>query len=136
MTAPFRLTPPRAARKFRRNREEDALQASAYEYLCRALPAGSFAFHPANGGFRLPTEAKRLKCFGVLPGAADLLIVHRRCLYAIELKSPKGVVSYAQLDFETLCHRAGVPYAICRSLDQVEAALREWGVPLSARVAA
>jgi hypothetical protein len=132
----FRLTSPRAKRKWQPNHEEDALQRQAYEFLCRALPRDAFAFHPANGGFRLPTEAKRLKGAGVLPGCADLLIVVGGRLYAIELKARRGVVSEAQRAFERLCAAASVPYAICRSLADVEQTLRDWGVPLVGRVAA
>lgn len=133
---PFALTPPRASRRWKPNREEDLLQCQAYDFLCRTLPRNAFAMHPANGGFRLPSEAKRLKGFGVLPGAADLLIVVEGKLYAIELKSAKGDVSPAQINFQAMCHRAGVPYAVARSLGEVEAALRRWNVPLAGRVAA
>jgi hypothetical protein len=44
---------------------EDAIQRAVFEHLALRGAAAVFAFYPANGGCRRPTEAARLKGLGV-----------------------------------------------------------------------
>ena len=56
---------------------EEAIQRAVFEHLAvRGVPR-LFAFHPANGGYRLPVEAARLKGLGVRVGVPDLIAIHR-----------------------------------------------------------
>lgn len=126
--------PIKSSRK-RQSPEED-LQMAVVKFLTHALGKDSMFFHPANGGYRHFTEARRLKGMGVVPGMPDLCVINGGRLIGIELKSDIGRVS----DVQAYCHdrlrRAGVPVAVCRSLDEVVAALVTAGVALQARVAA
>ena len=54
----------------------------------------------------------------------------------MELKAPRGVVSEAQRDMARRLHYAGGVVMLCRSVEDVEAQLREACVPLRGRVAA
>jgi len=61
---------------------EEAIQRAVFEHLAvRGVPR-PFAFHPANGGYRLPVEAAHLKGLGVRPGVSDVIAIHRGQVYA------------------------------------------------------
>jgi len=51
----------------------------------------------------------------------------------IELKTPQGRLSKAQKDWEDWGQEFGLPYAVCRSLEEVIDVLRAWNVPLRLR---
>jgi hypothetical protein len=79
--------------------------------------------------------AQRLKGLGVLAGFPDLAICWRGRLICIELKTDKGVVSVAQRETHRVLLYCGAEVMTCRSEVEVEAQLREMGVPLRASVA-
>ena len=77
-----------------------------------------------------------LKGLGASPGWADIFIAVPRGGIHIELKTKKGVQSQAQKAFEVRIRRLiGHSYHVCRTVDDVEAALESRGVELRARVA-
>ena len=93
--------------------------------LCFAVP---------NGGKRSKIEAAIMKGEGVLAGVSDLLFFwddgtayHKA---AIELKVGKNKESDPQKAFATKWCSLGGEYAVCRSLDDVIAALKAWRVPV------
>lgn len=84
---------------------------------------------------------------GVLPGVADWVIFAPRWVggvetlsgddyssalvgqaYCVELKVGRYKQTATQRDFERRCARIEVPYSVCRSLEEFEARLREWGL--------
>ncbi len=113
--------------------QEDILQMQVARFLKVVAPDLCW-YHPANGGYRNPREAAKLKDMGVRPGVADLaLILSDGRAAFIELKVGKNRQTDTQIAFQADCERLGAPYAVCRSLDDVETTLRAWGVPLRAR---
>lgn len=91
-------------------------------------------FHCPNGGRRSIGEARKFKDMGVLPGVPDLCFILPDGRFGgIELKHGKGRQTAGQALFQEAAERAGSPYAICRSLGEVEATLRGWGLSLRAR---
>jgi len=46
----------------------------------------------------------------------------------VELKVRKNKLRPSQEDFKVWCESAGVPYYVCRSLDDLENILKEWGI--------
>ncbi len=112
---------------------EDNLQKSVVHFLKIAAPNLVF-YHPANGGFRNVREASKLKAMGVKAGVADLAVVLPDLRAAfIELKTATGRINANQAEFQSTCDRLGIPYAVCRSVDDVAATLTGWGVTLRAR---
>ena len=112
----------------RRWLHEDAIQRAVFEHLAvRGVPR-LFAFHPANGGYRLPVEAGRLKGLGVRPGVPDVVAVHRGQVYAIELKREGGRATDAQLQAIEEIRAAGGQAQICHGLDCALALLEGWGL--------
>lgn len=114
---------------------EAALQRSVVAFLKVAAPDLIF-FHPANGGSRHALEAKNLKDQGVLAGVPDLVFTLPNATSAyIELKTPTGRLQPSQRHFMDRCANNPTPvlHAVCRSVDEVAATLRGWGVNLRAR---
>lgn len=90
-------------------------------------------FHPANGGYRNPREAKKLKDMGVMPGVPDMAFVLPGGLSGfIELKAGKNTLQPSQRAFAQSAIKAGAAWQMCRSLAEVECTLRAWGVELKA----
>lgn len=112
---------------------EDDLQKAVVRFIGIAAPQ-LLVFHPANGGFRNVREAAKLKSMGVKAGVADLAITLPDARSAfIELKTKAGRLSPHQAEFQSTCDRLGIPYAVCRSIEEVAETLRGWGVQLRAR---
>jgi hypothetical protein len=87
-------------------------------------------FHPANEaiaskgiGFNIV-----LKMMGKLPGVSDLIFGWKGGIGCIELKSDKGVMSDGQKSFKKWCEYHDIPYVIAKSWEDVEKALKEWGI--------
>lgn len=120
----------------RRQSPEEQLQMAVVKFLNHALDGNSFHFAVPNGGYRRLTEAMRFKAAGVVPGIPDIAVIDSGRIIFLELKSDAGRVS----DVQAWCHerlrRARVPVTVCRSLEDVVAALTAAGVPLKARLAA
>lgn len=93
----------------------------------RGVP-GLVWWHTPNGGYRSPWAAAEFKRAGVLPGVADLILLHEGRNHALELKTERGEPTKAQLKFiQNVCAN-GWKAAICRGLDPALDKLREWGL--------
>lgn len=112
---------------------EDVLQMQVIRFLKIAAPDLLY-WHVPNGGRRHPAEARKFKDMGVRPGVPDLCFVLAGGLSGfIELKAGKNTLEPTQKAFGEAAVAAGAAYAVCRSLEAVEATLLSWGVPLRAR---
>lgn len=118
-----------------RNNDEEQLHRATWRYLQWSLPDDAVAYHPANGGLRHRKAAARMAGLGVVAGVPDLAIVWRGKALFIELKAGRGVVSAAQKSLHRKLVFCGAEVMTCRSVPEVEAALRECGVPLRGRCA-
>jgi hypothetical protein len=87
--------------------------------------------HPANevgGGTKNAALRYTLaKALGMIPGTPDFLFIGPTSA-VIEMKAPGGSLSDNQKDFRDWCAMRGVNHAVCRSADDAEAKLREWGI--------
>lgn len=130
----------------KRAQPETQLQRAVIHYIRMAAPH-ALCFAVPNGGKRSKIEAAIMKSTGVMPGVADLLLFWQREIFkserdlcgnsiayylpehgAIELKAGKNTVTPTQKDFRDKWAGLGGKYALCRSLDDVQAALKMWGV--------
>jgi len=123
-------------RRAPRRHVEDDLQLAVMQFLDHALGPRGVAYAIPNGGKRHAREAARLKGLGVRPGIPDIGICFDGKAMFVELKAPRGVVSEAQRDMARRLNYAGGVVMLCRSVEDVEAQLREACVPLKASVAA
>jgi hypothetical protein len=119
----------------RRHGEAD-LQRSVNQFMRWMLPADAIHFAIPNGLMRSKKAAARAIGEGVRAGIPDLCVIHAGRPIFLELKTPKGALSAVQRQMHEKLTYAGAPVFVCRSLPEVEARLRECGVPLRGRVAA
>ena len=70
----------------------------------------------------------KLKGMGLVPGAADLVIVHRGVAHFCEVKTPTGKQSVNQSNFMRWANACGSPYIIVRSTSDVVRALKAWKI--------
>lgn len=104
-------------------RPEARLQRTVVQHL---LLNDAFFMSIANEGKRSPIMGHELKLMGMLPGAADLLIVVDGKAHFLELKSPDGVQSASQRDFQARCVLLNIPYACVNSLTAALETLSSW----------
>lgn len=126
-------------------RPEDALTILVANMLRRYTELGLLKAvwcHPANEGRRSPREGARAKQMGLVPGTPDFVFLGSEMSGFIELKAPpyyridkngKRVkvtpgLEESQREFCYWCDRNGVPWALCRSVDEVESQLIAWGM--------
>src|SRR5215831_1817683 len=126
MTRARRRLPDR--RPARRAQPEAQLQAAVVEHLRLRAKPDVLWLHVPNGGTRDIHEAARFKRMGVLAGASDLLFWHRGNSFALELKSPGGRLSEAQLEFLTRFNDAGGHAASAVGIERALACLEAWGL--------
>jgi hypothetical protein len=132
---------PRKPRPFRLSapvQPEHELHAQVARVLTLGLPAD--AWHTAIdhwAGSAKETAAlgaiRKARC--VRAGLPDHWIIWRSKLYAIELKTSKGVLSDAQKACHAAMTAAGARVAVCRSIGDVLATLRDWGIPCRVKAA-
>ena len=114
-------------------RPEARLQRTVVQHL---LLNDAFFMSIANEGKRSAIMGHELKLMGMLPGAADLLIVVDGKAHFLELKSPDGVQSASQREFQKRCQANKIPYAICFNLTEALAYLQHWKAIKPVKVAA
>lgn len=114
---------------------EEKIQASIMEFLRLSLPESYRAFHIHNNP-RSAIHGARLKRMGLTAGVPDIAIVRNGGSVAfIEVKTQSGRLSNSQVEWRDWCGANSVPYAVVRSIGDVQAALLDWGVVLKARAA-
>ena len=119
-----------------RRHEEANLGRAVNQYLLWSLPADAIHFAIPNGLMRSKKAAARAQGEGVRAGIPDLAVVHRGHAIFIELKAGRGTLSAAQRTMVRKLIYCGADVICARSLPDVEAALRDAGVPLRGTVAA
>ena len=121
---------------------EAILHRAVAQYLKATLRPPSFwTTFPAGGGGRI--RGAQLKRLGLVAGFPDIIVIHPVAsagselgawLVGIELKAPKGRQSDEQKAVQRAFEQAGGFYYVCRSVDEVEDALRQTGIPLYSMV--
>jgi hypothetical protein len=121
-------------RGVRRRHEEADTQAAVMAFLAWALPADAIAHHSPGEGKRTKGAQVALRRSGHRAGWPDIEIIWRGRALFVELKSASGRISPAQRDTHKRLIYAGAEVCVCRTREQVEAALLEIGVPLRGRL--
>lgn len=113
------------------NVSEDEVHTAVAAYLARAItPPWRFSTFPAGGGGAV--RGALLKKRGLARGWPDIMLLHPSGVWhGIELKSPIGRLRIRP-EQAAFIEWADGRVAVCRSVDQVEATLRAWGIPLRA----
>ncbi len=123
---------------------ERELHAAVAKYLCLALkPPTTWTTFPAGGGGL--ARGKMLARLGLRPGWPDIIVLHPApasapafpysIVLGIELKAEDGRLSKVQRSVREELWAAGAGHYLCRSLEDVERALRSGRIPVHAHVA-
>jgi hypothetical protein len=107
-------------------RPEQEIQKALADHLRARAAAGTYWFHPANGGARTAIEGAILKACGVRAGTPDLILIKHGRTYGLELKADKGRVSPAQTKAQEEMRAAGVTVAVATGIDDALAQLEAW----------
>lgn len=107
------------------------LQQACAAFLSATLPRDCYwtSVDAGQGAMNLRAAQMR-KARGVKAGFCDMLVVWRGGFYGVELKASKGRVSDIQELTHAQIREAGGQVSVCRSIEDVERALRHWGIPL------
>ena len=110
------------------SRPEDNLQRQVASYLEIVKPDCAWTHFPA-GEARTAVTGAKLRRFGLKRGWPDMIFVLPGGRFAaVELKAPTGRQSPDQKAVQASIEQLGGFYVVCRSLADVEAALKSWGV--------
>lgn len=118
----------------RRRADEEKLQQDVILHLRWVLPDNATAWACPNGGKRVTKRGQFGPKMGVQAGQPDLEILYGGTLTLIELKTPQGQLSAVQRQRHQKLAHCGAPVFLCRSVAEVDAVLREAGIPLNPRV--
>ena len=128
--------------------EDDLHKQVADALAILLLPPAEFTSFPAGGYYLSPAARARLIRIGVKTGWPDLLVQWGGRCHGIELKTATGRLSTShvvrtrrgglrlvvgQAEMHQRLTAAGMRIAVCRSLPDVLAVLRGWGIPLRLR---
>ena len=111
-------------------RVEDGLQARFLKTIIPLLRDDIHVYAIPNGGFRLFSEAVRLKATGVKAGITDLLFVAPESVTAfLETKTTAGGSSLRdeQEGFRNICIRNRHLWGMYRTVEEGLAQVRAWG---------
>ena len=107
---------------------EARIQAAVVEWIRWCAPQ-TVVFAIPNGGLRGKAEAARLRWTGVLAGVPDLAVLAPvGKVFFLEVKTPDGRLSADQAEMFDQLVALGIDAAIVRSVDDVRAAFRAWGI--------
>lgn len=97
---------------------EDNLQSKCYVWFSNTYPQyRGLLFSVPNGGGRSSLEGKVLKMTGLYKGVSDLIFLFNGKAYMIEMKTPTGIQSDAQKEWEVLVNKAGFDYFVIKSFN-------------------
>ena len=107
---------------------EAQIQAAIVAWVRRVAPQTQ-CFSVPNGVY---LANKRLAAFlvwtGVLRGVPDIIVLHKKETYFIEVKTETGALSSDQKDFFNWLERHDRPKLVARSITDVKAAFDRWGI--------
>jgi VRR-NUC domain len=109
-----------------RRHPEQAIQKALADHLRARAAAGTYWFHPANGGARTAIEGAILKACGVRAGTPDLILIKDGKTFGLELKADNGRVSPAQALAHEEMRAAGAEVAVATGIDEALAQLERW----------
>jgi hypothetical protein len=112
---------------------EWAFQRMCNAFLSRALPPTAYVTAIDIGSAGSARQGMLRRARGVLPGIADILIVHDGTTLWVELKAGSSL-SPAQKMFRERITANGHLWALARTTEELEAALIDAGIPLRATV--
>lgn len=109
---------------------EYELHCAIWDYLSWAVLPPTVVSTIGHGGYKLTKRASaRLKRVGLVPGIPDMMLIHAGRAHFIEIKTPTGALSPAQVAMRDRLAAAHARVATARSVPEVERLLDAWSIP-------
>lgn len=116
----------------KREDREGPVHKAILQFLRLSLPRNAVVHHSPNEVDMQGRDAAwivaKARGLGTVKGWPDLEIILDGRVYFIEVKAENGRQEDAQKAVQEGLALAGAPYAVCRSVDDAEAALKTWGL--------
>jgi len=109
---------------------ESKLQTKLLKELTPLLHPDVRVIAIPNGGFRLFSEAVRMKGEGIKAGATDLVFMAPKGVTGwleVKTENKRSVLSDEQKGFRASCLRNGHLWGMCRTVEEGIAQVRAWG---------
>ena len=108
--------------------EEEIHKAVVTQLRARSHPDAVW-FHVPNGSKASPQYRRKLAALGLRPGVSDLICLHNKEAFALELKrNERGKVSENQNAFLSNWREAGGHGVVAEGLDEAIACLEAWNI--------
>lgn len=118
--------------KSKRSDNEGPIHRAIYGWLVFVLPSRALVHHSPNevdlSGADIAKAIAKARRLGTIKGWPDLEIVLDGKIYVMEVKSEGCDLTGDQPKVRERFEENGVPYAVCRSIDDARDALRAWGL--------
>lgn len=121
----FKQMVARQSKKQKRRHLESKIQQRCVLWFRLMFPQ-YIIFAIPNGGSRNSIEAANLKREGALSGVSDLIVIARKSVLFVEMKTEKGKQQETQKKFQSNVENLGHQYVICRSLDNFQLTIKQW----------
>ena len=115
------------ASKPKRKRPEQALQQTIVGYFHVGRKPRVMLHSIVNEGRRGFVDGSNLKKAGMKAGVADLCFSIEGKTHFLEVKSPVGKQSPAQIAFEAECKQCGITYIVTDNIDHAIRTMQAWG---------
>lgn len=119
---------PEARRPGKRRDLEGPILRACVNWLRWQYPR-SIVHHSPNerlaSGRDAAREVAKHRHNGMLPGYPDIVWHHAGSTVLFEVKHPKGSLSETQEEMQRKASENGIPYHVVRSLDELQAAVKE-----------
>lgn len=124
----YRYPNPTGRKRAKPKRVEHGIQSRFISEITPMLRPSVYVYAIPNGGFRLKSEALRLKDEGVKRGPTDLFFIAPKGVSAwLETKTTKGSLKDEQIGFKTRCMENGHLWGMYRTVEEGIEQLRAWG---------
>lgn len=106
--------------------DEESLQSTILNWMEQHRP-DLLCIHIPNGAIRTHRERRRMLEQGMVPGMPDLLLIDAEGRHGyMEVKTDRGALSMTQWDIREELVKRQVPWALVRSVGDVERTLTAW----------
>lgn len=107
---------------------EEEIHKAVVQHLRQRAHPDAVWFHVPNGSKASPQYRRKLLALGLRPGVSDLICLHNKEAFALELKRDGGRPSEHQLEFLDRWRVAGGHGVVAEGLDEALAVGKAWGI--------
>lgn len=104
---------------------EHAIQVACVSWFRAEYPQFLILALP-NAAQRSERMGRWMKDEGLLPGAADLIVIIHNDILFVEMKTAKGRQQETQKAFQKRVEKLGFGYIVCHSTEEFELKIRRW----------